>query len=109
VKKRRKPDESDRVFLGRALLLYAGTGSELPDWGKQALKELLAPQQKANKRLWARWRAVRTARRRGLTWEKAYQAASDELAGTPYAGKAREMKRAYLERQTIARKWPLPE
>ena len=109
MRKRRKPDESDRVFLGRALLLYAGTGLELPDWGKQTLKELLAPQQEANDRLWARWPAVRAARRRRLTWDKAYRAASDELVSTPYAGKPREMKRAYLKQQTIARKWPLPE
>jgi hypothetical protein len=109
MRKRRQPDESDRVFLGRALLLLAGTGLELPDWGKQALKELLAPQQEANDRLWTRWRAVRAARRRGLAWKVAYRAASDDLVGTPYACGWRQMKRAYLQGQTVARKWPLPE
>ena len=46
---------------------------------------------------WMRFAAVRDAKRRGLTWEAAYDDAADELSWTAASAEPRTMKAAYDE------------
>jgi len=89
--------------LWRGIELCARTGG-LPQWLADALTTLLKLRP-VQRRLWApyqqdlvdfdRFGAVRAARRRGLTWELAFNAASEELEQSPSFGSAAAMAKSY--------------
>ena len=89
--------------LRQGIKLCTAAGG-VPSWLADALMTLLKLRP-VQRRLWApyqqdltellRFVAVRSARRRSLTWELAYKHASHELALTPAFGSPAAMKRSY--------------
>jgi len=89
----------------RGLELCAADGP-LPQWLADALMQLLKLDV-VQRRLWIpyirdlreylRFTTVRTARRRGLTWESAFKAAAEELKHTTAFGSPAAMKKSYQD------------
>jgi hypothetical protein len=89
--------------LRQGITLCARTGG-LPQWLADALTTLLKLRP-VQRRLWApyqqdlvdfaRFGAVRAARRRGRTWELAFEEAAAELERSPAFGSAASMAKSY--------------
>lgn len=85
-------------------IVHCSTAGGLPPWLAAAFLTMLKLRP-VQRRFWgpyqrrlvdfARFAAVRNARERGLTWEQAYDAASEALAQTPAFGGAAAMKKSY--------------
>jgi hypothetical protein len=102
----------EALRTGIALCAIAGG---LPPWLADALTTLLK-QPAVDQRLWkpyeqdlidfSRFAAVRTFRRRGLTWEAAFTAAAKDLEGTPAAGGDEAMAASYKAVRLLAAESP---
>lgn len=96
---------SDPAFLIEAMILTFLHRQPLELWLSEAVCDLLPKRRtkghvtRAYNAAVRRMRhdAVIDARRRGATWENAYEGAAEALAGTRAAGKADTMKAAYIE------------
>jgi hypothetical protein len=102
-----KSNHTDLYTLLGALVFSAHL---LPAWLfkglRDQLKASLQQQQQADRSLihWVRWFFALQAHREGLPWEGnkgAYQAASKQLADTPFEGARSTVKKSYLAVQRI--------
>jgi hypothetical protein len=85
-------------------IIHCSLDGGLPQWLAAALLTMLKLRP-VQRRFWEpykrrlthylRFAAVRNARKRGLTWEEAYAAASEALAQTDAFGSAATMKKSY--------------
>jgi hypothetical protein len=74
-------------------------------WFHDALLALKTGHRQQTDVNWLRWFTVRTAHREGLTYRKAYRAASERLERTGANGAPGSMKRSYDLIQRILRGW----
>jgi hypothetical protein len=87
-------NKDDRMQYLLGALYLCRTFRPLPDWLFRGLNaELKAKLPNKPDLHGGRWLVVREGKQRGLTWEQAYQYASDQAAGTP--GSARTMEESY--------------
>ena len=96
-------DERIRHLLGA--LVLCDSFRPLPDWASVALCKLLAARLPREPGMHeGRWMLVKEGRRQGLTWEKAYEHASDRVGGS-----ADVAKKSYqlVERDRRAGRRPL--